>query len=123
MTIIRRKFSDTGDFQLNQFVTGTEATAQALTTRLKLFLGEFFLDKNDGVDYFGSILTKPFNLGKAELILKERILETDGIKELVSFEALFDSETRRLTINFTVIDEYGNEITNEDIKGLNPIGF
>ncbi len=123
MTLIRRKFDKNGDMQLNQFVTESEATMQATATRLRMFLKEFFLNTNEGTDYFGAIFTKPLNIGLAERTLKSRILQTDGVTKLVSFNLTFNAELREMTVDFVAEDEWGNRVTNEDIEGLNPLSI
>ena len=120
-TLIRRKFTDDGDMQLNNFIDESEATMQATATRLRMFLSEFFLNLGDGTDYWGSVFAKPLNIGRAELELKSRILKTVGVKELTFFKLSYDSSTRKLTLNFEAIDEWNNAVTNDDIKGINPI--
>jgi hypothetical protein len=121
MTLIRRKFANDGDMQLNVFVTETEATIQAVATRLRLFLGEWFLNKEIGIDYFGKILKKNINLREVELELKTTINQTDGVKELLKFEMTYNAETRELGVQFTALDDWGNEISNEDLVGINAV--
>ena len=123
MTLIRRQFDDSGDMKLNKFVTQSEATIQAVATRLRMFLEEYFLNLADGTDYFGAIFTKPLNVGKAELTLKNRIIQTDGIDQLLSFNLSVNPDTREMIVNFVASDDWGNILTNEDIKGLNPINL
>lgn len=87
-----------------------EATAQSVKTRLLLLRGEWFLDTDAGVPYLQQIAIKPANLPLAQAIIKQTILETEGVAELRSFGMTFDRETRRLTIQATVTNIYGSVV-------------
>lgn len=84
-----------------------EATAQSVRTRLMLLAGEWFLDTDAGVPYLQEIMVKPANLPLAESVIKQTILETEGVAELRAFSMNYDRETRRLTIQATVANIYG----------------
>ena len=98
---------------LANYARDDEATAQAVKTRLLLLKGEWFLDIEAGVPYLQQIAVKPANLPLAEAIIKQTILETEGVEALRSFGMTFDRDTRRLTIQATVANTYG---TVENIK-------
>lgn len=100
-----RNFAD-GDIVTSgdHFLTGKDATAQAITRRLKLFMGEYFLNTSDGTPWFQSILGKT-SRDIAIASIKERILGTDGVIALSSFDFDFDAKTRVITVNTTIIDE------------------
>ncbi len=88
-------------------VTKGAQTVQHLRTRLKFFLGEWFLDIEAGVPYFQNILKKPFDIAKVEAILKSEILNTPDIEKLTRFQSSFNGDTRKLTINFDAITTFG----------------
>lgn len=46
------------------FLTGTDAVAQAVYTRLRLFMEEWWEDQNDGLPYFQSIAAVYLSRGK-----------------------------------------------------------
>jgi hypothetical protein len=88
-------------------VTEGAQVAQAVRTRLRFYLGEWFLDTAAGVPWFQEILTKPANLSNAENRIKSEILGTEGVKELVKFSLTFDKRTRKLTVTFSATTIYG----------------
>ena len=95
-----------------QFVTGAEATAQAVRARLRLFLGEWFLDVSQGTPWFQSILGKaPQDV--AEIELKNRILSAPGVAQIRKFEFDPDLTNRRLFIRMTLINDEGAEVPLE----------
>ena len=97
-------FDSTGQIT---FVTEKSYVAQRVTTRLQLFLGEWFLDTSQGVDWWGSILTKPFNPIIAEGLIKATILNTPDVTDLLTFEATFSSDIRTYDINCSIDTIYG----------------
>jgi len=90
--------------------SGDEAVRQHLQQRLRMFLGEWFLDLDRGVPYFQDILVKNPNVNQVDGILKQIILTTPGIVELVSFTMNFDSTARILNVEFEYTS-YSGEIT------------
>lgn len=90
------------------------AVKEAIQCRLKLFIGEYFRDVGEGVPWFeqtdGSqgILNKGFNMAQVESILKQRILDTDGVLKILKFSAQYSIETRRYTVQTTVYTKFGS---------------
>lgn len=83
-----------------------EAPGQAALTRLRLWVGEWFLDNTEGTPYQGAIL----GANKAETLepaIRRRILGTQGVTEITSFSVNRDPDTRVVTINAAVDTEYG----------------
>jgi hypothetical protein len=120
--MIRRAFDSDSDYAINSFVQDSPATIQAVATRLRLFKGEWFLNLDDGVPWYQEILGKSFNLPRVETIIRNRIRETEGVKELNEFSLRLASSTRLLTVSFKAATIYDDEFTDDDIVGLNPIG-
>ena len=94
-----------GDIATNgeSFATGKEATRQGVIRRLRLFLGEYFLDATTGTPWFQGILGKTAQ-GAAEASLKQRIITSPGVVGIVSFTFDTDPSERRITVNASVLD-------------------
>ncbi len=106
-----RKQDEQGDYSfgsgLNDFhIDRAEAIAQAIETRLKLWVGEWFADTSDGTGWSQAILGK-LSKNLYELTLRQRVLETYGVTSIESFQSALDRETRRLTVSMTVNTIYG----------------
>ena len=100
----------------HQFITEKEEIAQTISTRLKLFLGEYFRDINDGTPWFQNILGKGSGLYQREAIIRRRILETDGVNQITKFNADFNLDDREYKIDVSVLTEYGEiELTAEGL--------
>lgn len=108
-----RNFSD-GDIVTSgdHFITGKEETSQACICRLRLFLGEYFLDATDGTPWFQSILGKS-SRDIAEANIKQRILSTKGVLAINTFDMDSDPRKRTFTIRATLTD-----INNEQFEFL-----
>lgn len=112
-----RKLDENGDLVTRgvQWAYDKEAVAQTVSTRLKLFLGEYFRDITDGVPWFekedGSdgILGKGYSLSEVEAILRNRIARTNGVLKLLSFKIDYDESTRKISVNVFVLTTFGAE--------------
>ncbi|MDQ0507426.1 hypothetical protein [Xanthobacter agilis] len=83
-----------------------EAPAQAVKTRLALWLGEWFLDTTDGTPYNTKILGKHTS-GTRDAALRERIVGTEGVTSLDAYSSTYDPDTRSFTVSATITTDYG----------------
>lgn len=109
-----RRLNDDGDMtfgsQQADFLRNTpETVAQAVVTRLKLWLGEWFIDQTEGTPYQQAALGKN-TTASVEPAIRSRILETQGVTSIDSFELDFDPDERKATINATISTEYGQAV-------------
>lgn len=115
-----RKQDKDGDYMfgmgLNDFhINSPETVAQAIDTRLKLWLGEWFADIADGTGWNQAILGKHAD-NLYELTLRQRVLETPGVVSIVDFDSSLDSRTRRLTVSMSVDTAYGQATLNGEYQ-------
>ena len=100
-----RRLDEDGDLAMGQvkLLTGYAAAevAQNVVTRLKFFLGEWFLDTSDGTDWFGSVLGKGSAMASRESVIRRRILLTPGCAGMTAFA------TRELTVSATIVSQSG----------------
>lgn len=82
-------------------VDGLAAIRQRVWIRLRLFLGEWFLNNQIGADYYGHVLVKNPDLTAVEALLKETILGTEGVTRITRYGQVWDEAVRRLSVNFT----------------------
>lgn len=81
---------------------GSDATRQRLLQALRFFRGEWFLDLSRGVPYYQNILVKNPNPLIIESVLKQTILDVQGVLELTQFDLNYDNSTRKLALDFEV---------------------
>lgn len=82
------------------------AVAQAVLTRLKLFEGEWFLDTTAGTPWRTEVLGK-YTGGVYDAVIRQRILDTQGVTELAAYAASLDVERRALSVAATINTQYG----------------
>lgn len=85
-----------------QLVEGRDQIAQNLAIRLRFILGEWFLDITAGVPYYDDFFIKAPNQIRIESVLKEEILDTLGIDQILSFTSNFDAQRRIYSVTFSV---------------------
>ena len=83
-----------------QFVTGRDEIAQIIETRLRSFIGEWFLDVRIGVPWFSKILKKNPSATEIEAILIQQIVDSPGVVTLENIDLSLDNVTRRLRVSF-----------------------
>ena len=110
--MIYRKLTETGDYSFGRgsqdFVEGVEAVAQACRTNLLLLLGEWWENLENGLPLFEEILDTPETAeGRASIdaLISARILETEGVLSIESFEST--TENGRYTATAVIDTIYG----------------
>lgn len=106
-----RKLGPDGDYsfgngQLDFYRDTPEAVGQLVETRLLLWLGEWFLDINDGTPYMQGVMGKK-SLTLANNTIQQRILGTDGVTAITNFQSSVDPNTRKLTVSCDIDTIYG----------------
>lgn len=86
---------------------------QNLSIRLKFFLAEWFLDITQGLPYYQIFFKTAPNLIQVETIIRNEILTTRGITEIISFTADFNPRKRIFSVNFVAKSINGEEIAKE----------
>lgn len=103
-----RALSTQGDYQFGRsglfLIDSPQAVAQAINTRLLLWAGEWFLDKDEGTPYEQEILGYGTQ-GTRDLAVKARILSTPGVVQILKYASSISN--RRLAVEATVETEYG----------------
>ncbi|MBI6548575.1 hypothetical protein [Xenorhabdus lircayensis] len=113
---MRYRREDNDDYSFGQgdntfLIDSPEAVAQAVKTRLDLWRGDWFLDTAEGTPYREAVLEKHYSSAMA---LRERILDTKGVTEIVSLDAQRNPDTRKMTLTATLNTRYGKTtVTSE----------
>lgn len=107
-----RKLDENGDYvfgngQDDFLKNSPEAVAQAVKTRLLLWKEEWFLDVEEGTPYLQGVIGKHSEETR-NTVLRTRILNTEGMRSILSFENIIDPETRKLSLSVSIDTIYGN---------------
>ncbi|TGK04169.1 hypothetical protein EHQ53_03205 [Leptospira langatensis] len=86
---------------------GIDALQQILGNRLKMFLGEWYLAPQEGVDWLGLIDQNFFFRPRFLAEVKKAILKEPNVIKILSLDANFDPKTRAVTIVFQVESSFG----------------
>ena len=99
------KLDETGDLELSAMgdVIPTDSIAQTVKIRLKWFLEEWRLGPTFGFPYFQEVFVKNPNLTKIKFLLREQIMEVEGVTNVTETEIQVDPKTRtaKITVAFT----------------------
>lgn len=79
-------------------VSGNEAVGQLVKQRLMAYRGEWFLDQNVGVPWVQQVMVRPFNAVVADAVIKDTILGTLGVREMLSFSMEVRPARRELAV-------------------------
>mgnify|MGYP001125351219 CR=1 FL=1 len=120
--MIYRRLDANGDYVFgqgrSQFISGSEAVAQAVITNLKLLLGEWWEDVNNGLPLWQSILGIPgseANQLSIDNIIKDRILKTNLNGELLvnsidDYTRTYNATTRVYTFEAVITTIYSESV-------------
>lgn len=114
-----RKLDENGDYTFGRsgadfLVDSPEAVNQAISTRLRLWKGEWSLDVTKGTPYPDRVLG--FNTAAVyDQAIKERLLGTQGVLQIAEYASTADTTQRHLSVAATVDSIYGTATLNEDL--------
>lgn len=106
-----RKLTESGDYSFgngsNQIlVNSPDAVAQAVSTRLALHQGEWFLDSQEGMPWS----TQVFGTGTRTIhdsAIQQRILGTPGVLSIDNYQSYKDA-SRKLVVSCFINTLYGS---------------
>ena len=91
-------------------VRDSDCVLQLVRTRLLTVQEEWFMDLAAGLPWFTKMMGKPVNLYKVRNYVSNEIAQTNGVKELLSLELVYNNIGRKLEIQFSYTDVYGNTV-------------
>ncbi len=110
--MIYRKLDSSGDYtHAGYFKNDFNAVAQAVMTRLKLWETEWFIDLQEGTPYLYGIMGK-YTEDTVDSLIKNRILETEGVVEILEYSAIFERDLRKYNISVKISTIYGEGVVN-----------
>jgi hypothetical protein len=114
-----RKLDPQGDYTVDPgavwLVDTPETVAQAVRTRLKLLAGEWFLDLTEGLDTAQIVGVR--TQGTRDLEIKQRILQTKGVRSILAYASRVNSQRRRFVVGALVDTVYGQATVGVSLGG------
>lgn len=93
-------------------VSGKAAVRQGIMFRLRLLLGEWFMNQDIGVPWFQEILGDASKttgvLDRARASFAAAILDTPGVTGIISMDLSLDGATRKLSVTFNASSAFGD---------------
>jgi hypothetical protein len=102
-----------GDLAL---VGGVDSIAQHVLIRVRLFLGEWFLDESRGVPYLQRIFVKKARPGLVQSLLRNAIEGTPGVRAVTELSIAADARTRKAVATWRATVDAG------EISGTSALG-
>jgi hypothetical protein len=95
-----------GNSQLDFYKDSPEAVGQAVETRLLLWLGEWYLNTDDGTPYLQGVLGKHL-LSVIDATIQDRVLGTENVNDISNYQSSIDPVARALTVSFSIDTAFG----------------
>jgi hypothetical protein len=89
------------------FATGITAIAQACRSAMQDTKGEWFLDLDQGLDYWGVLLGQKYDKAKVQAEFRRALLTVPGVKEITALTTELERTTRTLMVKWTVTTDLG----------------
>lgn len=85
--------------------------SQLVEARLRLFLGEWFLDLREGIPYFEQVFIKNPDMTVVRSLLSKVVTDTPGVKDLLEASFTFDREERILYYDIRILSDLDAEFS------------
>jgi hypothetical protein len=97
-------------------ISGALAARQSIECVLSLFLGEFFLDRRKGLNYYRDVLVKNPNVEAIRSVIRDAILSVEGVVAvpLIEFTPPTGDE-RRAKIDWEAFYEDGTALHDVEL--------
>jgi len=82
---------------------GLRYIRQKLSIEFKFFLGEWFLDRREGVPYYRDVFVWDPKLDVIRSLFRRLVLRTPGVLAIPVFQVQYAPATRTLTFNFQAL--------------------
>ena len=109
------KLNESGDLEVNDFgdVMLTQSVRQAVLIRLRWLFGVWRFAPEAGVPYIERIMVKKPDVEAIKQIIRQEIMDVDGMTDVKNLEVKIDSQTRTARITF---DGYADgELYSEEV--------
>lgn len=96
------------------YVNLDSETIQRIRTCLRRIEGEWFLDVDAGLPYFGGQMLGGKDLEYVKLIIREELLRIEGVNKITEINILMDKSTKHVSVYVELeINENVYKITEE----------
>lgn len=91
---------------------------QNLSVTLNFWLGEWFLDTRQGIDYPGLVYGRKYDKRLLEALFTEAARATTAVGSVDSLELEYDNDARQLVVNLVAATDEGDDISGPFLIGV-----
>lgn len=91
---------------------------QNLRTALNFWLGEWFLDTREGIDFFGLVYGKKYDRRLLEALLRDAAIATPGVGFVESIALRYDNAARTLYADLVAVTSEGDDVSGPYVIGV-----
>lgn len=94
----------------NSYKTNSDAIAQNVITRLRLFTDDWYLDVDSGIPWIELLGTRG-NYDRIQRAIEKSVLQTDGVKSITRIEIEEDRTNRSISVILEYIDVFNVDVS------------
>ncbi len=91
---------------------------QNLSVTFNFWIGEWFLDTREGIDYFGLVYGSKFDRSLLEALMRDAAVATPGVGSVESLALRYDNTTRQLFVDLVGLTDEGDDISGPFLVGV-----
>ena len=91
---------------------------QNLQAAFNFWLGTWFLDTREGIDYFGLVWGKKYDRALIEALLRDAAIATPGVGFVDSVTLRYDNAARKLYADVVAMTSEGDDISGPYLVGV-----
>ena len=96
-----------GRSSLNYYINDRRGVGQVVSTRLRLWLGQWYLNVPDGTPYMTQVLGK-YTDNLRDAAVQARIYGAPGVTQIQAYNSELDRQSRDWTVNASIDTIYGS---------------
>lgn len=90
----------------NLFIDSSDGVGQVVMTRLRLFLGDWFLDQSQGTAWRTQVLGN-YTGATRDMVVRTRVLGTPSVTGITAYSSSLNRDTRAWSVQATISTQYG----------------
>lgn len=108
---------DDGDIAFDEnfevpFAMGVEGIAQLISIAIKLYLGEWFADLDEGTPWLQELLAQIYDETTWRSRLSQRIIGVPGVNVIVSLVLAYDNQARAVSVSYVAMSTFGDTVAD-----------
>jgi len=81
-------------------ITGVDALSQIIKNRISVWLGEWYLAEEFGIDYLNLFNQRNFLEKRFRIIIRNAILADSRVEKIINLDVTYENSTRTISADF-----------------------